>query len=80
MTALDGCQNPSVTEPQRELSEPLDPRASSPRESIPVLNRQTAVFIFLPRYNTLRRYPEKHERPPLFSAEQAPRSHRTGER
>ena len=43
-------------------------------------NRQTAVFIFLPRYNTLRRYRAKRRQCLTFSAEQAPRSHRTGER
>ena len=45
MTALDGCQNPSVTEPQREPSEPLDLKATSLRESSPSENEARIQLI-----------------------------------
>ena len=47
--AKEGSKRAVVNDVPFGTSEPLDPKASSLRESIPELNRQTAVFLFCPR-------------------------------
>ena len=61
MTALDGCQNPSVTEPQRELSEPECDRAAARTVRAAMTEQATSLRESSPLVSTKKHSRRKDE-------------------